>query len=282
LSTEPRYIDVNGVQLAVYEQPGDDPPILYAHATGFHARCWNQVIGRVLGRRSIAVDMRGHGLSSKPDPPYTWSSFGEDVAALAQLLGLQGATGVGHSMGGHSLVLAASIVPDAFAELILLDPVIMPRSRYQSRRTEPHFARKRRNEWPSPDEMFERFNGRPPFNSWDPAVLRDYCDYGLVPAPMGYVLACPPEIEASIYEASGLDDANLYGKLETIDAAVTVVRSARRMGEGGPAVDMGASPTAPDLAAQFRRGRDVATSYSHFIPMEAPQFVAGFICARSA
>jgi lipase len=273
----PQFIEANGVRLAVFEHPGADPPILFAHATGFHARCWNQIIARIPDRRSIAVDMRGHGLSSKPAPPYEWHTFGEDVAALARALDLRGATGVGHSMGGHSVTLAATIAPEAFGELILIDPVIMPLAAYLGRRHEPHFARKRRNEWGSPDEMFERFKGRPPFVAWDPAVLRDYCDDGLIRVGDGYVLACPPEIEASIYEASGLDDANLHGILGGIDVPVTVIRSASPMRRDGATMDMAASPTAPDLARDFRHGKDVKTPYSHFIPMEAPAFIAGRI-----
>jgi hypothetical protein len=35
-----------------------------------------------------------------------------------------------------------------------------------------------------------------------------------------------------------------------------------------------ASPTAPDLASRFSNGRDLLVDYSHFIPMEAPEFVA--------
>jgi lipase len=276
LSSAPQFLDVNGVRLAIFDHPGPAPPILFVHATGFHARCWNQIVARVPNRRSIAVDMRGHGLSSKPQPPYEWHTFGDDVAALARALDLRGATGVGHSMGGHSLALAATIAPEAFAELILIDPVIMPRFAYIGRRREPHFARKRRNEWASPGEMFERFQGRPPFADWDPAVLRDYCDYGLVRAADGYVLACPPEIEASIYEASGLDDANLYEILGEIDVPVTVIRSARKMQTGG-AMDMAGSPTAPDLVTHFRRGKDVEAPFSHFIPMEAPGLIADHI-----
>jgi len=72
------------------------------------ARTWNQIIARIPNRRAIAFDMRGHGLSAKPEPPYLWHVFGEDTAALARALGLRGATGVGHSMGGHSLALAAA------------------------------------------------------------------------------------------------------------------------------------------------------------------------------
>jgi hypothetical protein len=174
--------------------------------------------------------------------------------------------------------LAAALVPDAFAELILVDPVIMPPALYTGRHREAHYARKRRNDWQSPDEMFERFKDRPPFRYWDPAVLRDYCDYGLVPAVdgPGYILACPPDVEASVYEASTLNDANLYAELRKIEAPVTVIRAPRFMPAQGP-MDMAASLTAPDLATHFRRGRDIEVPHSHFIPMENPGLVAGYV-----
>ncbi|HVP48590.1 MAG TPA: alpha/beta hydrolase, partial [Bryobacteraceae bacterium] len=275
--TGPHFVHVAGGPLAVFEREGAGPPILFAHATGFHARCWNQIIARIPDRRCIAFDMRGHGLSFKA-PPHNWRQFGEDSAGLVRKLDLHGATGVGHSMGGHSLALAAALVPGAFAELILIDPVIMPRALYTGRPRELHFARKRRNHWKSPHEMFERFKDRPPFMHWDQAVLRDYCDYGLIhdPAGHGYVLACPPEIEASIYEGSTLDDANIYEEISRIDAPVTVIRAPRFMPAEGP-MDMAASLTAPDLAAHFHHGRDIVVPHSHFIPMEAPQKMAGFV-----
>lgn len=266
----------------MWEHAGSDPPVVFIHATGFHARCWDQVARRIPGRRKIAIDMRGHGQSSKPEPPYEWHNFGTDVASVARALGFEGATGVGHSMGGHSLVLAATLAPDAFAELILIDPVIFPRSVYGGARWDRHFARKRRNEWPSPGDMFERFKQREPFMFWDRAVLRDYCEYGLLRAPdgKGYVLACPPEIEGSIYEASGLDDANLYGRLDQIDVPVTVLRSTYGPATA-PGMEMAVSPTAPDLATHFRRARDMETTHSHFIPMEDPGLVAELVNGRS-
>jgi lipase len=278
--TGPQFFEINGARLAVWERAGTEPAILFAHATGFHAHCWSQIIARVPGRRSIAFDMRAHGASSRPAPPYEWHKFGEDSAGLARALDLHGAIGVGHSMGGHSLVMAAALVREAFAELILVDPVIMPAALYTGRPREPHFARKRRDRWTSAAEMFERFKDRPPFRDWDVASLRDYCDWGLVPAPdgSGYVLACPPDIEASIYEASTLNDANLYDRLGGVQIPVTVIRSPRFMRAEGT-MDMAASLTAPDLATHFRRGRDIEVPYSHFIPMEAPEVIAEFIRA---
>jgi hypothetical protein len=147
---------------------------------------------------------------------------------------------------------------------------------YTGRPREPHFARRRRNEWTSPDEMFGSFKDRLPFRAWDPAVLHDYCDYALVPGldANGYVLACSPEIEASIYEASTLHDANINDRLGEIQAPVTVIRAPRFMPSQEGPMDMTASLTAPDLATRFQHGQDIVVPHSHFIPMEAPGLVA--------
>jgi lipase len=268
-------IAVNGVDLTIWEWPGEGLPILFVHATGFHARCWDQVIAHLPGRRCYAVDMRGHGRSSKPAPPYRWKNFGKDVAELASALGLSGALAVGHSMGGHSITLAAALAPAAFSGLLLLDPVIRAKDAYVGPWTEAHFVAKRRNRWTSVQEMFERFENRQPFDRWERAVLRDYCEYGLLPGGDGFVLACPPEIEASVYENSPAPESNIYPEIATIRIPVQVVRSAKLL-DGAKL--MSASPTAPGLAKSFASGADLCVAeYSHFIPMEAPAVTAHWI-----
>lgn len=278
----PRIVHANGVQLALWEQPAQGTPMLFTHATGFHGRSWNPIIQQIPRRNCLTVDLRGHGLSSKPRPPYRWHVFGEDVAALTQHLNLRGAIGVGHSMGGHSLAYAAILQPQAFSELILIDPVILPPSYYTGVEREPHFARKRRNRWSSWQEMFDKFVERPPFVQWDRAMLQAYCEFallavpGAVPDQGAFQLACPPEIEASVYENSGQHDADLYARLGEVQAQVTIVRCAQLMPLAGPMM-MNASPASPDLASRFRHGRDIEVAYSHFIPMEAPGMIADLL-----
>ncbi|MCC6381376.1 MAG: alpha/beta hydrolase [Dehalococcoidia bacterium] len=278
-----RRIPGDGVTLQVYEWPGEDPPILLVHATGFHARCWDQVVARLPGRRVVALDMRGHGLSEKPEPPYSWRSFGGDVAAVCRALGLRGAIGVGHSKGGHAVTLAAALAPGTFTSLLLIDPVILEPRLYRGRpQGGEHFAARRRDRWASPAEMFDRFRSRPPFATWEPAVLRDYCDYGLVPAPDGdgYVLACPPRIEAAVYTSGG-SDADIYDEIAAIDIPVRIIRARQR--EAGAPGDMSRSPTYPGLVRHFPNAEDLyLPDYSHFIPMEAPTFVAGQVLERIA
>ncbi len=275
---ELRTISVNGASVALWERAGLEPAIFLCHATGFHGRCWDAITGHIGAQRCIAPDLRGHGRSSKPDPPIPWRNFGNDVADIARQLDLRGAIGAGHSMGGHSLALAASVVPQAFSHLLLLDPVIMPEEAYTSPTEEPHFARKRRNRWPSWQAMVERFRSRSPFDRWNEQVLQNYCEYGLTPAPDGdgFVLACPPEIEGAIYEYSRARESNIYPEIARVQAPVTIVRAARSA-TGNPGTDMMASLAATDLASRFTHGREIVAEYSHFIPMEAPEYVADLI-----
>ncbi len=272
-------VSVNGIEIALWEWAGQGPPIFFCHATGFHARIWDQVIARLhkqgTERHCIAFDARGHGRSGKPAPPYAWRDFGADVAALAESLGLAGAIGVGHSMGGHSVTLASALQPAAFAALVLFDPVIRAKDQYIGPWKKTEFVAKRRNQWASAQEMFERFENRAPFDSWDRQVLRDYCNYGLEPDGDGYVLACPPAIEASIYDGSTAVESNIYPEIASIRIPVHVVRAGRYP---DPAAVMRTSITAPGLAASFVRGRDTSLAeYSHFIPMESPALAAELI-----
>lgn len=268
---------VNGVELQLYEWPGSGPTVFLAHATGFHARCWDQVVARLPGYRILAVDMRGHGLSSKPEPPYLWRYFGQDVAALCREIGLDGAIAAGHSKGGYAVTLAAALEPGIFSRLLLVDPVILSREAYAAARGDvEHFAARRRNEWQSPEAMFEAFKDRRPFSLWDPSVLRDYCQYGLVPNPdgEGYVLACPPRVEAATYAGSAGGD--IYDEIATIDVPVRILRAQERT--GAVAHDMSGSPTYPGLAQHFRHAEDVSLPHlTHFIPMQDPGLVAGHL-----
>ena len=264
----------NGVELALFDWPGDEPAVFFAHATGFHARCWDQVIAQLPGVRCLALDMRGHGRSDKPEPPYAWRDFGRDVAEVCRQIGLEGAVGVGHSKGGYAVTMAAGVEPGIFARLLLVDPVIMQPENYGRIMAGEHFAAKRRNEWASPAEMEQRFAGREPFSKWNPAVLHDYVEYGLLPNPSGegFVLACPPRVEAAVYAASGGE--SIYDAIEAVNIPVRILRARQRTADD-IVTDMGGSPTWNGLHTKFANAEDVfLPQYSHFMPMEDPSFIA--------
>jgi pimeloyl-ACP methyl ester carboxylesterase len=194
-----------------------------------------------------------------------------------QALNLKGAIGVGHSLGGNAVTRAAAILQGAFKALLLVDPVILPREMYvvQDYDIDGHFVLKRRREWESPDEMFNSFKGRGAFTNWRDAILRDYCQYGLMQDGNHYVLACAPEVEAHIYCTSSLAaNVDIYDAIAKINMPVRVLRCATQMTDN----NMSASPTAPDLATYFSNALDIPLEdNSHFIPMESPELVATHI-----
>ncbi|MDA0302565.1 MAG: alpha/beta hydrolase [Chloroflexi bacterium] len=285
---EPREFtrQVNGVTIVGFEWEGEGAPVLLAHATGFHARVWDEVVRRIPGRRVIALDLRGHGRSSKPVPPYSWHFFGQDVALLLDDLDLSHVIGVGHSMGGHTIADAAILRPERFDALVLVDPTIFAIEPNATRNGNAFdFVAKRRNQWSTPEEMIERFAPRFPFNVWQPEALRDYAVHGLLPAPDGasdggtgaLVLACPPLVEAAVLAGRDSEGADILPILDRITMPVRVLR-ARAPEPGETPAPFTASPTAPDLATRLPDAVDVYLPHlSHFIPMEAPDLVARHI-----
>lgn len=261
--------------------------LLLVHATGFHARCWDQTIAHLPGQHVIAVDMRGHGRSENKGP-ITWANFGNDLVGFIQALDLHDLVAAGHSMGGYCLAHAAAYMPERFLHLVLVDPVILEPETYTATDSlhsnfldeqGRHPVARRRNHFDDADAMYANFTGRGTFALWQDAVLRDYCNYGLQPAGdgVGAVLACPPDIEAAVYMGSGQD--NIYAELPKITMPVTVMRAKPKQGPRTE-MDFSVSPTYPGLAALLPNARDVyLPEISHFMPMQDPALVAGYIKA---
>jgi len=277
---------VNGINLCWFEWGEafrDKGTILLVHATGFHARCWDQCVANLGERHVIAVDMRGHGRSDKQGP-YTWNLFGDDLMAFVEALDLNSIVGAGHSMGGHSLCQAVAADESRFERLVLVDPVILPPAAYamyKPGRGEDHPVSRRRNLFDSPEAMFKNLRGKGSYGLWQEAVLHDYCTWGLLENPdgPGYVLACPPLVEATIYtETAG---TNIYPLLDSIEIPVKVLRAPPRDDDHAQ-MDFSRSPTWPDLANCFEQGEDVfLPELTHFIPMQAPALVANYIAGES-
>lgn len=277
-----RSIRVNGIALTYYEwraNPGNhEPPLLIAHATGFHGRCYSAIAELFPDRRVIALDLRGHG-RSEGGPVEHWRTFVDDVAGFLEQLRIRRAVGMGHSMGAHVLLHCASEKPDAFSRLVLFDPVIMAPAYYQSDPQEgaaaaPNPTIRRKRDFASPEAMMERFATRDPYALFDARVFEDYCRYGLKPRTGGdYVLACSPEMEASVY-ASSRSNADIHDAASAAQMPVLVVRAQRGAEQGG----FKNSPTWPGLASIIPQGTDLDRGdMTHFHPFQDPVDAARII-----
>ena len=99
----------DGNRVAVHDLGGSGPPLLLAHATGFHGMVWAPVAARLAEHfRCISFDERGHGDSDPaPGGDYDWNGFATDALAVVDALGLgPELVAAGHSCGGALLLLA--------------------------------------------------------------------------------------------------------------------------------------------------------------------------------
>lgn len=262
---------------------GEKPTLLLLHATGFHARCWDATVAALPDdQHVIAVDMRGHGRSYRPESLSDWTKTADDVVAFLNAKVAAPVFAIGHSMGGYVAARAAAIAPCKFAQLLLVDPVMLVPEIYAMEpveaggSTSDHPVARRRNAWDSAEQMIARFADREPYAHWRADALADYCTFGLVLAATGegLELACPPVLEASAY--MGAWQNNPYPWMGQVACPTTILRA--RNAERKGAMDFSSSPTAPDLWKSFPNARDLHwPDVSHFIPMEAPQRLAELI-----
>jgi lipase len=279
----------NGITLASFEWRaalrGTAPTLWLAHATGFHGRVWDAMIQYLPGHHVIAIEQRGHGRSEAAGFD-SWADFGHDQAALAAAFGLQGAVGIGHSMGAHALVQAAAYAPGRFRQLVLIDPVILSPAEYHLPPVPPgtlHPAAQRKNRFDSVQQMVERFADRPPYSVFDPKALLDYCQHGLRPADdgKGFQLACAPAFEGRVYPLA-LANPGVYASIRALQIPVLVIR-ARPQDPGIRPWDPLGTPTFAGLAQEFRHGRDIQLmDKTHMLPMEDPALAARLIAEAIA
>jgi len=85
-----------------WERVGDGPPLLFIGGSGGDLRQKPNVLDGPFPRHfDVATyDQRGLGRSSKPDAPYTMADYGEDAAALLDVIGWERCAVVGVSFGG--------------------------------------------------------------------------------------------------------------------------------------------------------------------------------------
>ncbi|MFU7529330.1 alpha/beta fold hydrolase [Qipengyuania sp. ASV99] len=276
-----RTVRVNGISLTYYEwraKPGNQqPPLLFAHATGFHGRVFDAVAEHFPDRRVISLDIRGHGRSDG-GPIDDWRTLSDDVSAFLDQLRIRRAVGIGHSMGAHTLVQCAADRPEAFSQLVLFDPVILAPEFYAEDAAPytadaPHPAIRRKRDFASPEAMMERFAPRDPYILFNARVFEDYCRYGLKQVESGgYVLACSPEMEASVY-ASSRSNRGILDAASKVAAPALVVRA-----QQSDLNDFKSSPTWPKLSALLPNGRDLyRPDRTHFHPLEDPDDAARII-----
>ena len=271
----PEMIDSSdGVRIAVHDLggPSGGPTVavlLFSHATGLHGRVWEPMASFLSSQfRCVSVDLRGHGMSGlPPGTALAWSGMADDLLAVLDSgrFPIGPLHGIGHSMGGAALVLAAARRPDAFRSLWLYEPAIVPAEGGplpDGDNSLSEGAARRRDRFDSLDQAYENYRSKAPLDQLHPDALRAYVEGGFAPAPDGSVtLRCRPSTEAEVFRHAAASGA--WDSVASLDIPVAVV--------AGRPEGLGPGAFAPTIAAALPRGALIdRRDLGHFGPLEDP------------
>lgn len=122
--TTPKMLRVkgDGIELQFAEWPGGGATVMAVHGLTANCRSFDVVAAPLSpAHRILAVDLRGRGLSDKPDAGYSIDHHVADLAAAADRLGLGRFHLMGHSLGAYVALAFAAAHPERVKGLILLD-----------------------------------------------------------------------------------------------------------------------------------------------------------------
>ena len=86
---------------SAFSVEGEGEPLFLIHGIGASRASFAGLVPHLKNEfRCISYDLRGHGASPMPTPPYTLDDLVEDLEALRQELGIEKAHFAGHSLGG--------------------------------------------------------------------------------------------------------------------------------------------------------------------------------------
>ena len=114
-------VHLHGREVAYLDLPGEGTPVLLVHGIGSSADTWGDVPSRLSaqGIRVVALDLPGHGESSKGPGDYSLGSLASTLRDLLDELAIDRVHLVGHSLGGGVSMQFAYQFPDRMASLVL-------------------------------------------------------------------------------------------------------------------------------------------------------------------
>jgi pimeloyl-ACP methyl ester carboxylesterase len=168
-------IETNGIRLHVVDHGGRGPTLILTPGLTANARFFDAIVsdGLGVGVRVLAVDLRGRGLSDKPDSRYTMADHSRDILGLLDALGLEQVILGGHSFGGLLTYFFAARHPGRVSKCVVLDapgeidPTIVEQIR-------PSLARLESTA-PSFEQYVDVVRSQPYFDGWwDPRIETYY------------------------------------------------------------------------------------------------------------
>ena len=116
------WAEVGAMRMRYLDWGGNGPQIVALHGLASSGH-WYELVAQFLSGdfRIIAPDQRGHGETTQAKSGYDWPTLAADVAGLMDTLGIDQASVLGHSWGGHTASSLAANFPERVSKLVMID-----------------------------------------------------------------------------------------------------------------------------------------------------------------
>ena len=268
-------IATNGIELNVktWGEPSD-PAVVLMHGWMGTSHSWRALAPQLAAERFVIVpDMRGHGLSDKPDSGYDAVNLAADVHGLLDHFGIERAHVVGHDMGALVSFAFAGTYPQTAASMTYLDEPLVGYNldQFTVYREETyggywHFG----------------FNTAPGLIE----ILVDGNEQAFVDWFVPLMHAPNPDAvtaeDRAVYAAGLMTENGIAGSVGWYRATFETARQLRALGDAGidvPMMAWGGEYGIPVTHSQFEIIADdvrggVIPGVGHLLPEEAPDFLA--------
>jgi pimeloyl-ACP methyl ester carboxylesterase len=174
--------------------PEDGQPVIALHGWLDNANSFARLAPRLEGLRIVALDLAGHGHSEhRPQGAgYSLPDYAHDVLQVAEQLGWQQFSLLGHSLGAIISVFLAAALPERVSRLALIDGLIPPTGEVEnapeqlgkSLHAQLNLSAKRKPVYPDQDHAIRaRMKGAVAVSHEAAELL---AQRGLMPVPGGY------------------------------------------------------------------------------------------------
>lgn len=120
VDTSIRSVTIHGYERA-YRMCGSGPAVLLLHGIGDRSDAWEPLMAGLAAHFTvIAPDLLGHGHSAKPRADYSVAAYANGMRDLLDVLDVDTATVVGHSLGGGVAAQFAYQYPERCERLVLV------------------------------------------------------------------------------------------------------------------------------------------------------------------
>ncbi|MFP4475949.1 MAG: alpha/beta fold hydrolase [Desulfatibacillaceae bacterium] len=265
-------VEVDGADVEYLRWPGEGPPLVMLHATGFLPWLWLPVASGLEGRFDVyAPYFCDHRDADPHEGGLSWAVLARDLVDMLGGMGIRRPMLTGHSMGGTVAALATAAYGLATERMVLIEPIFLPDPAYTMDMgvdDHPLASRsiRRRNSWEDRRAARDYLKSKRLFASWDEEMLDLYVRYGMVSGDGGgLTLACQPGREAALF--MGSRHMNPWPLLPDVSCPTLILEG--ETSENRSFIDLGhAASLMPDARHHMVQGA------GHLVPMEKPGEVA--------